>query len=85
MTWTIAEINFKNAFLQTADSEIDVYFVPTREFKNRCFYWLLFNSAYSLVNSNSKWQEHCNHLFVDIKRINLSLSPIFLRQYRIKS
>ena len=37
--------------------------------KNRSFYQLLLNSAYSLVNSNAKWQEHCNHLFANIERI----------------
>ena len=66
MTWPIAKIDFTSAFLQTGDAKRDVYVIPPRECKNRSFYWLLLTSAYGLVNANAKWQEHCDHLFVNI-------------------
>ena len=44
----------------------DICVIPPRECNNRSFYWLRLNSAYGLVNANSKWQEDCDHLFVEL-------------------
>ena len=66
MQWPLAKIDFTSAFLQTGEAKRDGYVVPPRECQRKSFYWLLLTSAYSLVNANAKWQEHCDSLFSNL-------------------
>ena len=56
--WCLAKIDFKSAFLQTADARRDVDVVPLRESNDKNLYWLLRTPSYSLVNDNARWQEN---------------------------
>lgn len=51
----ITNIDIKSAFLQSSESQRDVYVVPPRESAKRYFYWLLKVASYGWVNANAKW------------------------------
>lgn len=59
--WNLAQIDFRNAILQTGKAERNVYVVsPPESSWRRNNYWLLLTTAYSLVNANAKWQAYSN-------------------------
>lgn len=55
--WSQSKINVKTAFLQTVESERNVYALPPRDSKDkeRCV-WLLLTAKYGRIDANDMWQ-----------------------------
>lgn len=80
VAWQLSMIDAESAFLQAAQAERDVFFVPQREYAERQFYWLLSTEACGLVNANTKLQNQSDELLysVILQQVTAIPQPFYL-------
>lgn len=64
--WALAKISFICEFWQNRDTKCNVYVVIPRKCFQKHFYKLFLTAAYIIVNTNTKFQEHCDSLFLSL-------------------
>lgn len=64
--------------MHTIDSQRDVYAIPSYESDENLIYiyiWILINSVYRFINSNSKWKVISYHLLKELEFIQVPFLP----------